>query len=331
MTPQDGLRSYKHGSCLVVGIATIDVINTIPEFPAEDSKIRVTSSRRSRGGNGTNVLVVCAQIGAFQALHWVGTLVDPLVNADSKFICDELSGHYGISLESCELVNAGSMPTSYIMSSDATGSRTIFHHRNLPELSVAHFASQLPLWQGQISWAHFECRDTTATSAMLGLARPVIPVLSLEVEGPRHAWASVKSMLHLVDYVFISQVYVTSLGFTDAIAFLNSLLDDGTVPQKGGRDPDGVRLKAIVCPWGATGAFVRHGLAHTSNWAVSHVPVEPVAAVVDSVGAGDSFVAATISAIHTGMPILDAVAFGCRVGRRKCMQVGLEFDPDAFT
>ncbi|RHY27948.1 hypothetical protein DYB32_006412 [Aphanomyces invadans] len=159
------------------------------------------------------------------------------------------------------------------MSSDATGSRTIFHHRNLPELSVAHFASQLPLWQGQISWAHFECRDTTATSAMLGLARPVIPVLSLEVEGPRHAWASVKSyvcfhrgalnmsanahmaldkvgvhlhdrkttmfrltekccrMLHLVDYVFISQVYVTSLGFTDAIAFLNSLLDDGTVPQ----------------------------------------------------------------------------------------------------
>ena len=48
---------------LGIGIATLDVINIVDEYPREDDEIRANGQRIARGGNVTNTLVVLSQLG----------------------------------------------------------------------------------------------------------------------------------------------------------------------------------------------------------------------------------------------------------------------------
>ncbi|CAK4495160.1 unnamed protein product, partial [Aphanomyces euteiches] len=140
------------------------------------------------GGNGSNTLVVCSQLDVFLSLHWMGILVNPSVNSDARFIVQDLEAH-GIDVSPCQIVDSGAMPTSYILSSAATGSRTIVHHRELDEVTVDHFEKTLPTLSS-LGWIHFECRDARRTLDMIAIARAMHPTmpLSLEIEAPRHRW-----------------------------------------------------------------------------------------------------------------------------------------------
>ena len=59
---------------LGVGIATLDIINTVDGYPAEDSEVRAIHQRICRGGNATNTLVVLSQLG--HRCAWAGVLAD---------------------------------------------------------------------------------------------------------------------------------------------------------------------------------------------------------------------------------------------------------------
>ena len=59
---------------LGVGIATLDLVNEVDRYPAEDAEIRARAQRVGRGGNCTNTLAVLAQLG--HACSWAGTLGD---------------------------------------------------------------------------------------------------------------------------------------------------------------------------------------------------------------------------------------------------------------
>ncbi len=56
---------------LGVGIATLDIINTITRYPEEDQELRASSQRLSCGGNATNTLTVLSQLGHRMALSAV--------------------------------------------------------------------------------------------------------------------------------------------------------------------------------------------------------------------------------------------------------------------
>ncbi|KDO34465.1 hypothetical protein SPRG_00529 [Saprolegnia parasitica CBS 223.65] len=299
-------------ACVVVGIATMDVVHRIPGYPDEDTKTRIRATRKARGGNGTNVLIVSAQLACFASYHWIGSLVDPSTNADARFIVDDLSAH-GVYTSSCQVHASGSMPTSHILLSDANGSRTIFHHRELPEVSDEHVATALATLV-DVAWIHFECREAQSQLRMIRIARATQPhaTISLEVEGPRHAWDDVQPLLSHATYAFIAQGYVTSLGYATARDFFHALATTATS-----------ELRAVVVPWGSDGAFVWC----TATNCMDHVPVDPIPKPLDTVGAGDTLVGATISALGAGLAIQDAVAIGCRVARTKCLQIGLEFEP----
>ncbi|CAK4149576.1 unnamed protein product [Aphanomyces euteiches] len=276
-------------------------------------QIRATKSEKRRGGNGSNTLVVCSQLDVFLSLHWMGILVNPSVNSDARFIVQDLEAH-GIDVSPCQIVDSGAMPTSYILSSAATGSRTIVHHRELDEVTVDHFEKTLPTLSS-LGWIHFECRDARRTLDMIAIARAMHPTmpLSLEIEAPRHRWDLLQPAFGLVSYVFVSQTYVESLGYTDAPSFLDVLALQVANSSS---------LRGVLCPWGAQGAF------YLENGSVQHIPVDKLAHVVSSVGAGDAFIAATMSALHAGQTLHQAVAAGCRVARLKCLQPGMELNQD---
>ncbi|MEW8046344.1 MAG: PfkB family carbohydrate kinase, partial [Candidatus Thiodiazotropha sp.] len=118
---------------LAVGGATLDIINRVAAFPDEDDELRAAAQRQCRGGNATNTLVVLTQLG--HHCSWAGTLGD---DAASRFIMRDLQ-QCGVDTEWATIQPGGVTPTSHIIASQATGSRTIIHYRDLPEYRIEAF------------------------------------------------------------------------------------------------------------------------------------------------------------------------------------------------
>ncbi|MDO7667563.1 MAG: PfkB family carbohydrate kinase, partial [Pseudomonadota bacterium] len=74
---------------LAIGIATLDIINTVESYPDEDSEQRALSQHQTRGGNATNTLTVLSQLG--HHCTWAGVLID---EPDSQVIQHDLSHHH---------------------------------------------------------------------------------------------------------------------------------------------------------------------------------------------------------------------------------------------
>ena len=83
------------------------------------------------GGNAANTAVVLAQLGL--SVDWVGNL--PL---ETPLIAGTFAS-YSVGVDLATPVAGEPAPTSYITLSHATGSRTIVHHRSMPEYLAADF------------------------------------------------------------------------------------------------------------------------------------------------------------------------------------------------
>src|SRR3569623_1138627 len=79
---------------LGIGIATLDIINHVEGYPAEDSEVRALAQRISRGGNCTNTLVVLSQLG--HRCGWGGVLAE---ESDAARITVDLDGYHWLHLE----------------------------------------------------------------------------------------------------------------------------------------------------------------------------------------------------------------------------------------
>lgn len=69
----------------------------------------------------------------------------------------------------------------------------------------------------------------------------------------------------------------------------------------------------LVCPWGIEGAIA---IDNESDLHFSAL-AKPPAKVVDSLGAGDTFVASTIHSLVRGLSLQEAIDFGCRIAGAK--------------
>ena len=277
---------------LAVGIATLDIINTVENYPLEDSEVRARSQRKTRGGNATNTLVVLSQLG--QQCYWAGVLVD---EPDSATITQELA-QFNIDSSACRMLTDGKMPTSYISVSQYTGSRSIVHHRNCPEYSFADF-KKIDLTQ--FDWVHFEGRNVDQTELMLRHLQKHHPSLpcSLEIEKPR---LKIETLFSLPTLLMFSRDYAHALHYDSAEKLLNSL-------------PKGVTAS---CTWGAEGAWAKNNknkIFHNK----AYVPHE----VVDTLGAGDTFNAGLINGLLNDIELTQALKQACKLAGKKCGQQGL--------
>ena len=280
---------------LAVGIATIDIINTVEAYPAEDSEVRASSQQRCRGGNATNTLVVLSQLG--HQCRWAGVLVN---EPDTDLVLDDLKRH-NIATQDCQFLNPGKMPTSYISRNTVTGSRSIVHYRDLPEFSVNTFKR---IDFSRIDWVHFEGRNVTDTLQMLQWLRqqhPHIPC-SLEVEKPREG---IETLFIYPDLILFSKQYAHYCGETSAADFLSKLNLPATI--------------IATCAWGDTGAWARDGKS-----AIIHAPAAMPDVVQDTLGAGDTFNAGFIDAQIKQQPIETSLHSACQLAGKKCRQIGFD-------
>lgn len=76
----------------------------------------------------------------------------------------------------------------------------------------------------------------------------------------------------------------------------------------------------IICPWGVDGAIAldaKSGVYYSAN-------AYPPKQVVDSLGAGDTFVAATIHHMCAGHSLGESIDFGCRIAGAKVGLIGYD-------
>lgn len=284
------------GGVLGVGVAVLDLIQEVTSYPGEDEEVRAIAQRRVRGGNVTNSLTILAQFG--HSCSWIGTLGDDAAAAEIRM---ELV-RQGIDVSQVVQIAGGTSPLSSILLSRATGSRTIVHYRDLPELDAAAFA-EVSL-EG-LAWVHFEGRNPVETEQMIRRVRSVAPdvTISLELEKNR---PDIDILFDGPHVLLAGQAFARARGWQTPTVLLEELA---------GRS----RADLCVVAWGEQGAALQR-----REGPIQQVPAVVPPRVVDTLGAGDVFNAGVMDGLLRGLPALDAVRHAVRIAGAKCGRMGLD-------
>jgi len=301
------------GLFLAVGIACEDVILNVKTFPKQDSKGRTTSLRRARGGNASTSLIVMAMLGAREHgdLHFMGSL--PSRSASNASVIYRELDNWNVISQYSQISPDIAASTSFIISAQDTGSRTIIHNRTVPVLRSEHFIAQKELLDN-VSWVHFEARGEVEDMVKhIRRYRGDSVFLSLEMEKPR---VDVEGILHLIDLVIVSKAYACSKGFENRPR--DYITNFWTKNSHG-------RPSCVVLPWGSVGAF-----AQCRGQRVDYSPAFPPEVVTDTTGAGDTFNGALFFALRAGMTLAKSVRFSCQVAGHKVGIQGISGLPEVL-
>lgn len=131
-------------------------------------------------------------------------------------------------------------------------------------------------------------------------------------------------LMAAANYVFVSKDYIKEkLNLQTAQQFFDGVLDG-----QWGEDWS-TFVKGFICPWGADGVY----FLNMSSASVHHVEAEQLDHVVESVGAGDSFIGATIAALSAAIhsPLEQAIRLACQVATNKCTHQGFRLSAKAWS
>jgi len=288
--------SERRRRILGVGVATLDIVNEVSAYPAEDAELRSLRRRILSGGNAANTLAVLGQLG--HACVWAGTLGSDTEGAE---VLRDLERR-GIVTAACVRHRHGITPTSYVVLSRDTGSRTIVHYRDLPELSAEEFAR---VRLKGYDWVHFEGRDPEELKVMLRDCARRLPGagISLEIEKPR---PGIESLFEGPGVLIFSRHYVRTRGYDDPRRFLADQWDH-------------TDARLLVLPWGEDGAY-----AQSRGGSVCFVPSHEPQQVRDTLGAGDVFNAAVVDGLLAGLDPPALLARCNALAGHKCGMWGFE-------
>ncbi|KAI5924308.1 Ribokinase-like protein [Camillea tinctor] len=278
-----------------IGACYLDTILSVPFYPEEDSKLRATNLQVRRGGNCPNTLEVFQQLLREESLsggeagHHVKTyLISCLPSRDAPAtatIADSFGPGSAVDLSRC-IYRAGSSQaaSSYVLRSAASGSRTLVNYTDLPDMTVEEFVAAVEDLSDDDdnddddTWFHFEGRIPETTLQCIRYLRrsKAKAVVSVEVEKPGRE--GLEELAAEADVVFYSRSWAEDKRYESAQHCLSA--------------QSGVARRAshLLCTWGSQGASC---LSLPSEKSVSCSATQPGQAirVVDTVGAGDTFIA----------------------------------------
>ncbi|KAM3517246.1 hypothetical protein NHJ13051_009152 [Beauveria bassiana] len=298
---------------VMVGACYLDTILTVPHYPEEDTKLRASNLETRRGGNCANSLEVLQQLNDVRPADASARganrdvpdddpsrpgetaknrlyLLACLPKQDSpatRQVMQSFGNGTPISFKHCLYrADAAEAASSYIIRSSKTGSRTLVNYNALEEMTVAEFEAVARDFQAEgQSWWHFEGRIPETTLECIRILRRILPGSKISVEVEKPGRQGLRALAAEADVVFYSKVWAEDRGYDSAMDCLTA-------------EPAG-QASLSVCPWGAGGAYaMSHLLGDQIHCPVEQQPDEIT--VVDSVGAGDTFIAGMLYGLTTG-------------------------------
>lgn len=298
------------GSILFVGLSCLDIVNFVDEYPEEDSDQRC-GQKWLLGGNAANNAKICNQIKPQSCLLATVLCEDhvyPAVVAQMK--------KFGINQTACVTIKGVSTGVSCCVVSRKTGSRTITHFPGSQrELSYDEFVCAVSLHMGSVSWVHFEGRNFEGVPKMINWLTRYHPTvkISVELEKAKHEMESL--LVPGIDVVFLGKTFAKSRGYADMNSAVKGISDKYRLisPNK---------EFSVICAWDILGAA---GLSSDSEEIVSSESFN-FGQVVDTLGAGDTFIAGCVYALNSCCQLKTAVQEGCMLAGYKVCTEGFRLD-----
>ncbi|XP_045173333.2 ketohexokinase-like [Mercenaria mercenaria] len=291
---------------MCVGLCCVDIISVVQSFPVEDTDQRSLDYYWRRGGNAANSTTVLALLGS--NVEFMGTLVK---SQEYGFLKTDFEA-FNVSIGNCAVYDEGNIrcPVAVVIVNKQNGSRTIMAAlNNIAELRYEDF-ERVSL--ENYRWIHFEGRNNVDTIKQM-IQRIVtynerVPVdekvrISLELEKTKRT--DLIPLMTQPDYVFVSKEFAAAQGYRSKEEAVSGMVHKC---KPGG---------AVICAWGEDGAA-----AKTTTDDVITSSIFPPENLVDTLGAGDTFNAATIYALSKDRTLQEAVTFGCKIAGAKCGVVG---------
>ncbi|QSS52698.1 kinase, pfkB family protein [Histoplasma capsulatum var. duboisii H88] len=211
--------------------------------------------------------------------------------------------------------------SSYIIKSASTGSRTIVNYNNLPEMTVSEFveiAERLAAAACCPRWFHFEGRIPAVTLKCIQYLRQSFPGDKVSVEVEKPGREGLQDLAAIADVVFYSKSWAQANGHGSLEGFLRA------------QSPLTPRASILCCTWGERGA----ACLHRGSMEYIHSPayIDTRRPVVDTIGAGDTFIAGMLhhfirrpeSDGDDDFSLLRAMDFANHLAGRKVVQEGFE-------
>ncbi|KAI8344701.1 Ribokinase-like protein [Chlamydoabsidia padenii] len=297
---------------LLVGQIYLDTILYMDAYPKEDTKLRARDMEQRRGGNICNTAEVLSQFPRLNP-HVMSCLGTKEASSQLVSSLEEM----GVKTNCCIYRNTP-LPSSYIIQSASSGTRTIISCNKTADLSKEEFIHKFDTasmtfvdQQVPYSWVHFEGRnidnvvqqiDWLESKAIQEGWRSQLTI-SVELEKPDRP--DIDLLLPKGDVVFFSKLFAQTRNYSHPRDFLQSI------------QPQCKSGATLFCTWGEDGATC---LTNTGN--LLYAPALPVHQVVDSVGAGDTFIAGVIFGLCRKLDTFTALRFACEMASRKVGKTG---------
>ncbi|KAI1468441.1 Ribokinase-like protein [Daldinia caldariorum] len=212
-----------------IGACYVDTILDVPQYPGEDSKLRATNLQVRRGGNCPNTLQVLQQLlpirrkqdddggggssNGGQDLELKPYLISCLPRADTPATAT-ITGSFGpgslVDFTRCIFREDHHQPaSSYIIRSEATGSRTLVNYNDLPEMTIGEFVAAVEGIGDNDDdvWFHFEC---------IRHVRRSFPNARVSVEVEKPGREGLEELAAEADVVFYSRSWAESKRYGSA-------------------------------------------------------------------------------------------------------------------
>jgi sugar/nucleoside kinase (ribokinase family) len=282
----------KQYDVLGAGIAAVDDLIYVTDYPPMDCKIPVYASTRQGGGPACTAIAAVGSLGGRAA--YAARFGD---NELSRFIAAALKRH-GVDISPIREDTAGG-PYHSIIVVDGAGHRNVFYD---PALYRVVAPADLP--DALIQSASLFLLDHLTEPSLIPVAEKIrrlgVPILG-DIEGQSE---SAMSLAARTDYLIVPKAFAlwasNTLDPHEACAFLA-----------------GTPRQATVVTDGSNGCF----FSSRSDPEVRHFPAFVVDAL-DTNGCGDTFHGAFALAVARGLAIVEAITFASAAAALKAVAAG---------
>ncbi|KAK9944942.1 hypothetical protein M0R45_010482 [Rubus argutus] len=339
----------ENGVVLGVGCLGLDYLAAVSSYPEPDAKIRATASKVQGGGNSGNAVACVARLGLSPRL--ISKVADDI---QGKGILEELQAD-GVDTSFVVVSEGGISPFTYIIVDNQTNTRTCILTPGYPpmipdDLTFSSLSSALD----GARLAYFDGRHPeTALIVAQEATHRNIPIL-IDAERTRKG---LDDLLNLADYAICSAKFPKAWTEAESIpsALVSLLLrlpkikfaivtfgEDGCImlersveepPHTEEMDVDSLwevlnqrRDDSITIPTYVSSPVTKlkaNGIGTLcGRLFVGTAEKIPPSELVDTTGAGDSFIGAVIYAVCTNMPPEKMLPFAAQVAACCCRGLG---------